>query len=70
MATPWRRTGGWPAPGAQIDATDYPVGTGSIGEDHRGAGMDLLQQHQVWGESAQQMPLPLRRFGAAEGHAS
>ena len=67
MATPCRHTGGvGRLPGMQIDTADYPVGTSGINKDLRRAGIELLQQHQVWGELAQQTPLPFRRLGAAE----
>ena len=52
--------------GTQIDGSHHPVGTSGISEDRRRAGIELLQQHQVWGELAQQIPLPFRRLGAAE----
>jgi len=66
MATPRRRTGDVRFRGAQIDGPDHPVDTSGIGEDRRRAGIEFLQQHQVRGELAQQIPLPFRRLGTAE----
>jgi hypothetical protein len=52
--------------GTQIDGPDHPVSTSGISEDRRRAGIELLQQHQVRGEFAQQTPLPFRCLGPAE----
>jgi len=52
--------------GAQIDGPDHPVGTSGISEDRRRAGIELLQQHQVRREFAQQTPLSFRRVPASE----
>jgi hypothetical protein len=52
--------------GTQIDGPDHPISTSGISEDIRRAGIELLQQHQVRGEFAQQTPLPFRCLWAAE----
>ena len=44
--------------GPQIDGPDHPVGTSGISEDRRRAGIDLLQQHQVWASSRSRSPCP------------
>jgi hypothetical protein len=50
----------------QIDGPNHPVDASGITEDLRRAGIDLLEQHQVRSEFAQQIPLPFRRLAAAE----